>query len=254
MPGMFNPPPFAPAAFISVLMLTGFFAGCVTHIEPMAPTRTVDVWVPDEAQTQPAGAPSSSTQAAEAEATTESAATATAPATQPGHRVTQVVDPNQTLRFIFNASYDNVWQQGLLLLHNMGFAMDRQDYRLGEMTTQPLQSAQIIEFWRPEHTLPVNALENTVNSQRRTVRLRISNVPGKPEFYEIAIQVLVERRTNPTEAISGPVFVEGSGFGRNAISLHSDYAVPKPPPSAWVMMGHDADLEKKLLDLLFQRI
>ena len=235
------------------LFAAALLSGCQSHIEPLEPVRTEEVWVPVEAQTQPA-ATSPATQLAETGPVTEPTATTTAPATQPGHMATRVIDPNQTTRFVFNASYDNVWQQEMLLLHNMGFALDRQDYRLGEMTTQALQSAQIIEFWRPEHTLPTNALENTVNSQRRTVRLRISNVPGKPDFYEIAIQVLVERRTNPTEAIGGPVFVEGSGFGRNAVALHSDYAVPKPPPSAWVMMGHDPDLEKKLLDLLFQRI
>ena len=86
------------------------------------------------------------------------------------------------------------------------------------------------------------------------VRLTISKVPGKPEFYEIGMQVLVERKSNPTEIIGGPLFVEGSGFGRNAITLQSDYAQPRAPGATWYPIGHDPDLERKLIDALFQRI
>jgi hypothetical protein len=108
-------------------------------------------------------------------------------------------------------------------------------------------------------------MENTVNSQRRYLRLSISTVPGKPKFYEIAVQVIVERETNPSEALTGPLFVEGSGFGRNAMALRSDYADASsnmnPRSHAqeretvyWQIMGHDQMLEKKILDELFKHI
>ncbi len=205
-----------------------------------------------------AGAPAAGTAPATDVATATTAATTTAPATepatQPGHMIVKLVDPNQSARFIYNASYDNVWKQALDILTKTGFAMDREDYRLGVMTTHMLPSAQIVEFWKPQQVGAVDALENTINNQRRWVTLRISTVEGKPEFYEIAVQVLVERETNPSEAIGGPIFVEGSGFGRNAITLRSDYAAPKDEPGIWSTVGHDPDLEKKLLDALFKRI
>jgi hypothetical protein len=198
--------------------------------------------------TQTADTPPVATQP-DAVAATEPAVPAELP---PGKKVIKLIDPNQTTRFVYKASYENVWQQALLLISRTGFTLDRRDYRLGVITTQPLPSAQFLEFWKPQHASVTNAMENTVNSQRRLVRLTISPVPGKPDFYQVAVQVLVERESNPSEILGGPIFIEGSGFGRNAMALRSDYAELAAP--RWVLMGHDPRLEKKLLDELFKRI
>jgi hypothetical protein len=214
-------------------------AGCQSHIVPLRPLEKVQVWVPD-------------TSAALAPAAT--AATAAASASQPGHLEDRTVDPNQTTRYVYDASYDTVWKQAQFVLAQSGFAIDRQDYRLGEITTLTLPSAQITQFWEPQQANLIDALENTLNNQRRWVRLVISPVEGKPRFLHIGVRVLVERETNPSEHIGGPVFVEGSGFGRNAVTLRSDYAPPQDLPGVWFTVGHDPDLEKKLLDVLFEHI
>ncbi len=233
------------------------------------------------AETQDASTESASTQVAETQdASTESASTQTAQtqgagtqsaSTQPSHPTTvattrpshhgehlvvKVIDPNQTSRYIYHASYDNIWQQATKLLVDNGFSLDRKDYRLGILTTQPLPSAQWVEFWKPQQTTFKNALENTVNMQQRSVRISISPVPDKPEFYEIAIQVLVERQNNPIVSLGGPVFVEGSGFGKSQVSLRSDYApvVTKDIGPTWYLIGHDQQLEHKLLSELFKHI
>jgi uncharacterized lipoprotein len=191
------------------------------------------------------------TQVAATEAATEPSTQA---ATQPAGRVVvRDIDPNQTARYVYKGTYDNIWRQASDILHKMGFALDRQDYRDGVMVTQALPSAQIVEYWRPQRVNVKDALENTLHDQRRIVRLTIEAVPGKPEFYQIAVQVLVERMSNPTEEIGGPIFVEGSGFGRNGVALRSDYAVEGDVPR-WVTVGHDVDMEKKVLDKLFNRI
>jgi hypothetical protein len=236
-------------AVIVALIFGGAGAGCTSHIVALRPAQQVEVWVPDvSAATAP------ETAAAATTAATTNSSPATAPATQPGHMVVKTVDPNQTARFVYNASYDNVWKQALEVLTKAGFAIDRQDYRLGAITTLALPSTQIVEFWKPQQVNALDSLENTVNSQRRTVRLTLTTVEGKPQFYEIALRVLVERETNPGETIAGPLFVEGSGFGRNAVTLQSDYAVTKVEPGIWVTIGHDPDMEQKLLDVLFGRI
>ena len=221
--------------------------------EQAPPAESTDAHFPEV----PAAPPSPADTARDAGPATEpesAVESATAPTTQPGRMVVKIVDPNETTRYVYNANYDNVWRQGMAILTSTGFVLDRQDYRLGVMTTRSLPSAQFIEFWEPQHTKPVHAFENAMHNQRRVVRLTISKVEGKPEFYEIGIQVLVERETNPEETIGGPIFVEGSGFGRNAIALRSDYATPEVEPGRWVIIGHDPDLELKLLDALFKRI
>jgi len=238
------------SAIVTLILLAGAVGGggCTSHIVPLRPMQKVEVWVPDAPpQTAPA--------ATAATTTTQPTATLAVPAdTQPGHMVATTVDPNQSSRFVYNAGYDNIWKQALDILTQTGFAIDRQDYRLGAITTLALPSTQIVEFWKPQQADAVDSMENTINNQRRMVRLTISKVEGKPQFYEIAVQVLVERETNPGEALGGPVFVEGSGFGRNAVTLRSDYAAPKDEAGIWVTMGHDPDLERKLLDALFKRI
>jgi len=247
------------AAMVKRILLMSALAaaGCTSHIVPLRPIQHTQVWVPDEPATTQAAAETQAAPESSASAPTTAPGTATsAPATEnaPGHMVEKTVDPNQTARFVYKASYDNVWRQGTELLNQTGFKIDRSDYRLGVITTSPLPSAQVVEFWKPSHTNFDNAMENTINNQRRIIRLTISNVPGKPDFFDIAIQVVVERETNPSEDIGGPIFVEGSGFGRNALSLRSDYATPKPEPGRWLKIGHDPDLEKKLIDELFKRI
>jgi hypothetical protein len=229
-----------------LILVAALFAGCTSHLVPLRPVQRVETWVEDTPATQPA-------EASTAPATTQ-AADATQPTTRPGHMAVKLVDPNETTRFIYDASYDNIWKQGISILNDAGFVIDRQDYRLGVLTTKPLPSAQFIEFWKPQHASVTNAMENTVNNQRRSIRLSISKVEGKPEFYEIGIQVLVERESNPSEQIGGPIFVEGSGFGRNSVTLRSDYATPVVEEGRWSIVGHDPDTEAKLLDALFKRI
>jgi len=238
-----------------VLLAAGVVGGCTSHIVPLRPLEKVEVWVPDNAASAPAtAAPSTAPTASTTTAPAETAPATAEATTQPGHMVTRMVDPNQTTRLVYNASYDNVWKQAAGIITKMGFAIDRQDYRLGEITTRVLPSTQIVEFWKPQQVNANDALENTLNNQRRWVRLTILTVEGKPDFYEIAVRVLVDRETNPSEAIGGPVFAEGSGFGRNVNTLRSDYAPPKAEKDTWVTLGHDPDMEKKILDALFERI
>ncbi|HVS71645.1 MAG TPA: hypothetical protein VHQ47_10365 [Phycisphaerae bacterium] len=242
----------------SILMLSCAAAawaglgGCQSDIRPLRPMEQVAYWQSADGTLHPlASTRPAATMAASAPATMAS----TAPATEPaGHVVMRKVDPNQMTRFVYKADYDNIWKQSIEVLHRLGFMLDRQDYREGILITQPLMSAQVVEPWRPQQVNLKDALENTINSQRRTVRVTIEPVPGKPDFYQIGVQVLVDRQTNPTEQIGGPVFVEGSGFGGNAVALRSDYVPTTPVAPQWVTIGHDPDMEKKIMERLFKRI
>jgi len=291
---------------ILMLPLAATLVACESTIQPMRPLQRVELWMPDDGSPAiqlskptliepdthaPSARPTTRptiihpvNASASQPATTQLAVTTqSAPTTQeaelrsqdtlppnlpPGHKIVKIIDPNQTSRFVYDATYDNIWQQSLLLVAKLGFAIDRHDYRLGTITTFSLPSAQVVEFWKPSHSGFTNALENTVNSQRRYLRLTISNVQNKPKFYDIAVQVLVERETNTTETLAGPLFIEGSGFGRNTISLRSDYADPTSTVNLkkatqeerdaiaprWLILGHDTILEQKIIEQLFDRI
>jgi hypothetical protein len=250
----------------AVCVGAGLVVGCQSSLVPLRPVERVETWEPlvvttasaggmEALTTMGAGTQGAASQvAASGPASGPATQATTGPATQGMRKVVKIVDPNQTARFVYKANYDRIWQEAMQILAQTGFALDRKDYRLGVLTTKALPSSQILEFWKPQQTDANTAMENTVNSQRRTVRVTVAKVPGKPEFYEIGIQVLVERETNPSEKLGGPIFTEGSGFGRSELSLSSDYAPPKPEPAIWVPVGHDPKLEKKLLDQLFDKI
>jgi hypothetical protein len=279
----------------AALVLVGcalFAGGCGSTIVPMRPLQTVEEWVPasttapatqtastemapttessaTQVATTAAGTQSETMAAATAtsEPATMAAATATAPttalaatttaATRPGMvKRIRVIDPNQTVRFVYKARRQRIWDRAEQLLVDMGYVLDRQDYRLGALTTREQLGAQIIEPWRPDQTGAKSALENTTNEQRRRILLTIKAVPEKPDFYEIAVQVVVERASNPTENLSGIVFQTGSGFGGSPILFRSDYSqgLLSTQLSNWVLMGHDPALEKKILDKLFKQI
>jgi hypothetical protein len=240
----------APATQVAASQPTATAAASTQFADSQPATQVAD--------TQPATTTAPSTQTAATQPTTAPTtrlASTKPAATRPGHTVTTVTDPNETARYIYKADYDYLWKQSLATLTQAGFLFDRLDYRLGVMTTKPLPSAQFIEFWKPEHTTFKNALENAVNNQRRIVRITIALDPDKPDFYRIAVQVGVERQTNPGEDISGPLFVEGSAYGRSSLSVRSDYIpVHDADNAAWVLVGRDPNLEHKLLNALFKRI
>lgn len=229
-----------------VLLLALLVGGCQSTIVPLQPVQEVEYWVPrDGADTQPGGLA----------ATMPTTAPATGPATQGADLVRRVriVDPNYTVRYVYRANYDKVWQEAMLLLNDLGYVVDRRDYRMGVLTSKPLRGGQILEPWRPDHTGPKAALEGTINAQRRFLRLKIDTVPEKPEFYAIAVQVLVERELNPSGNMA-LAYNFGSGFGRNPLTARSDLEEARPEPREWNLIGRDVALEKKILDRLFKRI
>jgi hypothetical protein len=184
----------------------------------------------------------------------------------------RTVDPNQTGRFIYRANYDDLWNASMLLLADLGYTIDRRDYRLGVILTQPEFSAHLIEPWRRDQTTAAAAAENTMHSQRRSVRITIQKAPN-PAFYEVAVQVLIDREINPRESVGEYDTFRGTspGFGHEKKTLRSDYmgvtdipetpkaaAEPAPPaPSKktdWFPVGRDPALEQKLLTDLFTHL
>lgn len=213
-----------------LVLLLGLTA-CSTSVVPMRPL--VSVQYEEPAVTQPA--------------TTSAPATASA-ATKPATVTkTRVTDPNQTVRHAYRTNYDYLWGKALQTLVALGYTIDRQDYRLGVIVTKPKYGAHFVEAWRPDQTSWNAALENSMHSQRRSIRLTISRAPN-PAFFEVAAQVIVERSSNPSEEVGGAV----GALGHTPALQRSDYVEPVAAPARWRVLGHDPQSERKVLDRLFK--
>jgi len=96
---------------------------------------------------------------------------------------------------------------------DFGFKIDRVDYRTGVLTTEPLESAQIFEPWRPD-VGSLNQTENsTICSLRRTIKFDIvKNLDGT---YQASPKVLVERQTVAERRITSVALYRGA-YSREA--------------------------------------
>jgi hypothetical protein len=252
------------------LVALAAMAGCQSAIVPLRDAVPLAAQVPAPARLQGAAATMASTAPATAPAGAAALASQTQPNTQPdtqpetpaasapaGTSATAPAvasNPNETVRLVYRPSYDQAFAAAEKLLTDMGFRIDRKDYRLGTISTLPRIAPQAVELWRLDQSSVAAALESTINHQRESVTISIRRVVGRPEFYAVGVQVLVERQSNPSEMIIGPVFPQGSGFGSYPLTLRSDYAEPGQSGPEWYLLGHEPSLEKKILDKLLQRI
>ncbi len=219
---------------LGILVVAGLLAGCVrTTIVPLQELQV--------ASSQPATQPVNDTAVLQ---------TTTQPAAVPA-----MIDPNQTTRSIYGGSYEVMWREALNLLMNLGFRPDRQDYRQGIITTFPQSSSDVVKFWAPDDAPLKSSAESTVNFYRRSIRLTIEPQQNR-RYYQIAVQVIVERRTNPVETIGGPIRTGSSAFSRRSIGLLSDYQLEDKAEEAalWYVVGREPAYEKLVLDKLFKKI
>lgn len=152
------------------------------------------------------------------------------------------------------AEYDRMFLAGAQVLRDHGFRVDRQDYRFGQVTTRPADSPIALELWRPANTTPGQAWQSTLDHLRRTVTVFYEPIEygddvdeamrGELGDYALRIEVLMERRVQPTRRLTGR-------SGGNVFSTLDD--VPDEwrrrgiAASYWEPVGRDAYLENRLM-------
>jgi len=80
-------------------------------------------------------------------------------------------EPTQT-RFPADR-YPAYYDAAIETLRDHGFRIARKDYRFGTVTTYPKESPTVAEFWIDDATSLAQSWSDTLNSQQRTVTVRI---------------------------------------------------------------------------------
>jgi len=79
-----------------------------------------------------------------------------------------------TVELAFPADdYEHVYHAAANALEDLGFTLDRADYRFGVLTTQPLRVGTFAEPWLPTDNAVPRALAATGAQQQRVVRVRL---------------------------------------------------------------------------------
>lgn len=158
------------------------------------------------------------------------------------------------------AEYDRMFLAGAQVLRDHGFRVDRQDRRFGLLSTHPLDAPTAVEPWRTSNTTAGQAWQATLDHMRRTVNVMLEPIEHDDDVddesratlgdYTLRVEVLLERRTNPTRRLTGT-------SQRNAFSRLSD--VPAEwsrrgiAGSYWEPVGRDAYLEQRLIRAIVDR-
>ena len=144
---------------------------------------------------------------------------------------------------------DGLWEGVKETLRYHGFPLDRVDRRAGVITTMPVTSQQIFEFWRRDVVTWADRWEASLNPIRRWVEVCIQPIEG--EFGQrLTFVVHKERLSSPDRQFtsSGAVY---RLFDEQvpAVTERRRDSVRK---ERWLSLGRDAALENHLLNSVIQ--
>jgi hypothetical protein len=151
-----------------------------------------------------------------------------------------------------NTDFQKLWDACKGELYVRLFTVDREQYRDGILTSEPMVSKQFFELWRDDTSSVHDTAESSLATIRRTVRFEVVRLDDGS--YQATPKVLVERFdsaerrltaiTQYHSAFSGPRATVDSG-DQSGQPIASDY---------WYPVRRDTDLEKQIADSIRQRV
>ena len=162
------------------------------------------------------------------------------------HRATSADNPSP----ISTASYEQTFDASVDVLRDMGFVVDRKDYRYGVVTTRPDVSPTGVEVWHPDNTTDAQAWDSTLAYLRRRVTLQLepvdaSQLADTAQAYQLRAEVLVERRQEPMRYLTGST--RGGRIFGHLRGVPADYRRKGITGSYWEPVTRDTALEQRLI-------
>jgi hypothetical protein len=155
------------------------------------------------------------------------------------------------LSSVTSLDFQKLWDACADVSHFDSFMIDRQDYRLGLMTTRPMVSKQFFEFWRSDACTVYDIAQSSLQTIRRTIRWEFDRTQDGD--YVVRPKVLVERLWESSQRLtsvseyrslyvvpykySKPQTLEGLALGRY-----------------WYAIGRDPAMEKQLANAVRERV
>ncbi len=126
---------------------------------------------------------------------------------------------------------------------------DNMNWLEGSLTTYPEVSGTSFEPWRNDAARGFERLQSTVQSIRRTARVRIIN---EATGYLVDVQVLKEQEDVDQSQFS----TAGAAAQRHdgSIVRHQNQLRQAPVTLGWYEIGRDRDLERRLMEKILGRI
>ena len=150
-------------------------------------------------------------------------------------------------------SFEALWNACRDAARSEGFLIDRRDYREGLLTTLPLASKQVYEFWHDDVVTVHDLAQSSLGMLRRTVRFEITrradgSFEASPKVL-VERNSLIERRITSVDQYQNAFSVQTQDVARETERSGNDI-----PAEYWYPIGRDHALEKRLADWARERL
>jgi hypothetical protein len=169
----------------------------------------------------------------------------------------KLADPNYWLDqpavvHVSASDFDTLWKTCRSVAHDRFFLIDREEFREGLMTTQPLVSKQDWEIWRRDVVTIPGIAASTLATIRRTIRFQITRQPDG--YFIVEPKVLVERYASAERRLTAITeYHTAFSITRPYGTLESDEGIILPT-DYWYPTGRDNDLERDLAAAIQRRL
>ena len=157
--------------------------------------------------------------------------------------------------------YSRVFRAAVQILRDQGFTIDREDFRYGVITTRPVGAPTIVEPWRPGNRTTAQAIDSTLNDQRRRVAVTMkpdAPVPdgagqggNRSDKYTVRVDVQIERLQLPARHLTQST--AGRRVFRTLWSNPGELKGRGIAKKYWEPIGRDVVLERHLLAAIIRK-
>jgi hypothetical protein len=143
---------------------------------------------------------------------------------------------------VTSLQFQPLWNTCERVARSYLFELDRQDYRLGLLTTKPMISKQILEPWRKDAGTLRAVMDDSLSTIRRTLRLQIDR--RDDGTFEMTPRVLIERETILERRLTSAAQYR-TAFSGPAVGSRTNADIDANVPIIyWTPIGRDFEMER----------
>jgi len=153
---------------------------------------------------------------------------------------------------VASLDFPRLWDASAQVLRRDLFIIDRADDRQGVMVTRPMVSKQIFEPWRSDAGTFDEALQSTLQTVRRIVRIEVQRSDGG--LYTATPKVLVERLSLIGQRVTSVAESHNVFSPIGPESTYQTTAGTTVPVRYWYAIGRDQAMERQLANAIEDKL
>jgi hypothetical protein len=151
------------------------------------------------------------------------------------------------------ADFQKLWDACKGELYVRLFPVDREQYRDGLLTSEPVVSKQFFELWRTDAVDLHDVTESSLGTLRRTIHFQVTR--NDDGTYDMVPKVLVERFQSTERRLTAiNQYHESFSAPRAYSDLPDESGQPTGGADYWYAIRRDSDLEKNLAAAIKHRL